>query len=496
MYELTRSDIWECVFLAVPIFLCVVCVFRYALEHESILRFDRCKTWRWLLLSGICFLGWLVYYLVFFPGSMSGDSYSSLQQALGEAELNNHHPVLFTLIVKIFVKIGLLFDSVQVGVGLFSLFQMLVLALVLGRTVEWLYVKGAKKEICIFAEIFYAVNPVIAIYSFTMWKDILFSAGVILFVMVIYDILTQKEKYLSAKQLIELVLICLWVAFMRNNGLYIVIVALVVLGIYYRRLWKKIIPVFAGVVLVIVFIQGPVYKMLGIKKSSLAESLGVPLQQVGYTLKNDGNITEEQKEFLNNIMPLDVWKENYHPCSVDPIKFHADFNKEFFEENKVEFLLLWADMLPSNLVKYIKGYCSLTVGYWYMDITNWKCTFGVEDFITNVPSTNFIEKITGKDYSLAIWDLVEIRLTNMPVVSYLYRIAFPVWLMIFCMCIMFVRKEKKYIIALIPLLVNWGTLMIATPIFCEFRYMYSFHLAIPILFALILLKKNSEQNNN
>ena len=496
MYELSGRDVLECVFWAMPIFLCMVFVFRYALKHESVLKFDKIKTSRWLLLSVICLLGWVFYYLVYFPGSLSGDSYSSVQQALGEANLNNHHPVLFTLIVKLFVKIGLLFGSVEIGVGLFSLFQMIVLALVLGRTVEWLYVKGARKEICFFAEIFYALNPLIAIYSFTMWKDILFSAGVILLVMVLYDILTNKEKNISKNHLIELVFVCLWIAFLRNNGIYIVIIVLGVLGIYYSCRWEKVVPVFAAVLLVIVLIQGPVYKAFGINKSGLAESLGVPLQQIGYTLKNDGNITQEQKEFLNNIMPLEVWKENYHPCSVDPVKFHSEFNKDFFEENKIRFLMIWAELLPLNPVKYIKGYISLTVGYWYVGIKNWKCTYGVEDFITNVSSTNFIEKFTGKDFSMWIRNFVEVNLTDMPVISYLYRIAFPVWLMFFCIFLMIIRKEKRYIIALLPLLINWGTLMIATPIFCEFRYMFSFHLAIPVLFSLILLKSNPNENVN
>lgn len=73
------------------------------------------------------FLAWLPFYLSFFPGNISGDSYASIYQAIHRIN-STAHPVLFTLLVKICVQIGLyLFGSMNAGIAVFSLTQMMIL---------------------------------------------------------------------------------------------------------------------------------------------------------------------------------------------------------------------------------------------------------------------------------------------------------------------------------------------------------------------------------
>lgn len=52
------------------------------------------------------FCSWLPFFLSFYPGNLSPDSYSSIHQALSEIT-SSAHPVLFTLMVRACLKMGL-----------------------------------------------------------------------------------------------------------------------------------------------------------------------------------------------------------------------------------------------------------------------------------------------------------------------------------------------------------------------------------------------------
>src|SRR5699024_5236089 len=131
----------------------------------------------------------------------------------------------------------------------------------------------------------------------------------------------DAQVFCRRKTKAVLAVLCILIAFGRNNGIYIVILALACLLLFYRKVWKKLILTFAGIIAFIYIVQGPVYSLAGVEKGNLAESLAVPLQQIAYTVKNDGYITEEQKAFLNNILPLDEMKKAYLPHSVNGVKF-------------------------------------------------------------------------------------------------------------------------------------------------------------------------------
>lgn len=62
-------------------------------------------------------MAWLPFFLAFYPGNLSPDSYSSINQALTWIS-STAHPVLFTLLVKLCLWIGLrLFDDMNAAVA-------------------------------------------------------------------------------------------------------------------------------------------------------------------------------------------------------------------------------------------------------------------------------------------------------------------------------------------------------------------------------------------
>ncbi len=65
------------------------------------------------------------------------DSLSSVAQSMGDVPISNHHPVLFTLLVKLFVH-DLPTDTINHGVFLFSIFQTLITASAISYSLCWL----------------------------------------------------------------------------------------------------------------------------------------------------------------------------------------------------------------------------------------------------------------------------------------------------------------------------------------------------------------------
>lgn len=440
---------------------------------------------KWFAKSTIIFICWIPYLLMFYPGNLSVDSYWSIQQILGNAPLSNAHPIMYTVLVGFFCKIGMAIKDLEFGIALYSVFQMLILSVVFGGICEWLRTRNSKKWIVVLTTLFFSLNPLIAMYAITMWKDILFSTWVLLLVVYLYKLLDdEKEVICRTRTRVILSILGLLVAFGRNNGIYIVCLVYLSLIFYYRRFWKKTIPVFGIVLMFIGLVQGPGYSMVGVQKGNLAEALAVPLQQIAYTVKHDGKIEDSQAEFLGNIISLDKMAEVYIPYSANGVKFDSEFDNEFLEENAVEFLKVWGEMLPANFKSYVKAYLMHTLGYWHIGTNDWRCIYGIVDS-PGIESIDFIEKIIGVDFSKDLSCFIESNVNTIPVINLVYSIAFSVWAIVFVGIYFFVSKRSKYLISILPLIGNWITLMIASPIFCEFRYMFSFHITLPFIFSVI-----------
>lgn len=119
----------------------------------------------------LIFMAWLPFFLAFYPGNLSPDSYSSIQQAINQIN-STAHPVLFTLLVKLCVQTGLLFfGNMNAGVAVFSVVQMLILDGILTYTVKWLQKHQVPRWLLMLSVAYFALNPLIVRFSFIPMKD-------------------------------------------------------------------------------------------------------------------------------------------------------------------------------------------------------------------------------------------------------------------------------------------------------------------------------------
>lgn len=485
------ADIVYWMLLAVALFFVVINALEFVYKRHMDFSPKELGFSFWLKAFGIIVFAWLPYLFIYYPGNLSGDSFNTVNQVLAIWTWGNHHPIMFTLFVNFFVELGLMFGDLNFGVACFSFAQILVMASVLSYCAYWFAKKGVSKSAIILTVTYFALDPVIAMYSITMWKDVMFAGWMVLLIMFLYDTFETEGKLLvRPRGLISISVYCFLVSFGRNNGIYIIVVVLLVLGLYFRRYYKRLVPLFLSIILSIVAIQGPLYSALGIRKGGFAESLGVPLQQIGYTLKYDGDLNTEQEAFLNQIMPIESIKSKYDPRTSDTIKFDDEFDSKFLEAQKGQFFKVWAQMLPENFSEYVKAYLMLTLGYWHIGTTGRTIqteidsgSFSSENI--QIFHTYYADKIAGSGFTENLSRI----LTSL---GALHSNALVVWILLFYCMLMLIKKKPSYIIPVVPLITLWATMMAASPIFCELRYMYSLHLSLPFLVIAMLYSGKAE----
>ncbi len=446
----------------------------------------------WALGSVFLFLCWAPSLAVYYPGCISPDSLACIVRAVGIAGLSNQQPVLYILLMRPFLLLSQSAGrSLNFGCVLFLLTQAAAMAAMLGYVPAWILKKGGPRWAAALGLVFFAVVPVFPMYAVTMWKDVPFAGLVTLYALDLYDIVQSRGEWLRGRNLAWFLALNLLIAFLRNNGYCVIGVTLVLLAFVYRKKWKRLVPAFLAVLILVPAVQGPAYRHLSIDPTPFAESLAIPLQQIGYTVAHDGKVTAQQRDFLNRLLPYEEIKTAYNPITANGIKFHPDFSDAFLENNKAGFLRVWAGMLAPNFGSYVKAYILETVGYWHVGTTGWILYYGTGEGYGAEEKGLRLSASVGGSAAQSMRDNVrssfETFQYQMKPLSFLVNIGFLFWTTVFAAFILVLKKGRRYFLAFLPLLLIWATLMAASPSYCEFRYMFSFATALPAFLAMPFL---------
>lgn len=437
---------------------------------------------------GIIFVAWIPYFLKYYPGLTTSDSINQIYQAIGVTQISNHHPIMHTLIISICMHIGNNLLNYNFGLAIYSIVQMLIMSAIFSFSIYYMAKKELPKYIIIIATIFYAFYPVNGLFSIIMWKDVIFAGLILLFTICISELYFSEEKFLKSrlKKLLFILSIFLVIMF-RNNGLYVVILILPFILLSYKNHWKKLLLIFIIPIIIASIIKGPIYSSLNIKEGQVREALSIPMQQLARVTKNkEDRLTQTEKNSIRRFIQTDNIAHLYNPILSDPIKNH--FNSEEFSENKVEFLKLWVELFFKYPVEYIESFMCNSYGYWYPEATNWVANRTMEPndlglYDDGIINGKIVEKIDS---------LIERR--NIPIISMLFSIGFTFWMIIVFLIYCIYKKDYKKILIYLPVLILWLTTL-ASPVFCEFRYVYSMFTCIPILIVINFRSNKGEIKN-
>ncbi|MCA1320495.1 DUF6020 family protein [Bacillus tianshenii] len=431
----------------------------------------------------------LVYLIAFYPAGMSPDSLASWRQA-HTFEFNDWHPIFFTWTIMVLVQI---WDSPAI----MTLFQNLVLSSFLAYSFYQLQKLGIRPVLLFLMCLIIMVIPTFGVYTIIIWKDVLFSATILIFTVHLFLIVHSNGEWLKYRlNFILFFLSSFGVVFYRHNGFPIFIVTMIVLILLYRKqLWKKAGLIFAVLFLAHQFVTGPVFNWLDVKPSDPNEALAIPTQQIANIIVNDGNLTEEQLAYYDEILPIEVWKEKYQPHTVDPIKFTWDqYRRDVIFADFPKYLKTWGQVVVQNPGLATEGFLKHTALVWQISTPPYGYT---NTYFTFIMENEFGE--TNKVISEPVTEKVTAYLEKSKSASFvkkLWRPALYAAIILYFSILLLARNGYKSTVIILPFLLNVASIMAAMPA-QEFRYLFANVLltfVIPFM-ALVKPKKGGEVEN-
>ena len=332
--------------------------------------------------------------------------------------------------------------------------------------------------------------PINAIYSITMWKDIFFSGIMPILIIFCRELIFNTEEFLNKKRnVIAYVIVALLTILLKHNGLYAIILALPFILIVLKKYWKKTVPIFLSIIILYLLSNTLIYDILKVKKGSIAEMLSIPTQQIARVEKyHREELDDSITQTINKFFMIENIGDNYNPILSDDVK--GKLNTEYFDDNKIEFIKLWVKLLIKYPKDYVESFISNSYGYYYVEAKYWVVSRVTMDDPNNPMGIEQQSKISNK-----FLDYVDSTIDNrdIPLISMCFSVGAAFWGIVVCLAYKIYKKEYKNILIYLPIFVLWLT-MIASPVFCEFRYAYPMFTTLPLYIALNFKEKEKEDN--
>ena len=331
----------------------------------------------YLLIILIC---WLPYIVLLYPGTITHDAIDEIAQLYGNKDMcwtqrsivlinpdmiiNNHHPVFYTGILGLFCKLGKVIGSYETAFYIYTVLQCIFLASVFAYTVVFTKKRKAKKGFIVFEVLFFALNPLLADFACTIVKDVPFTAVTLLAMLSIYDILDSEEK--RPVSYILLFIECMLMMLLRNNGIYMLAIFLVIAIIVLIKSDKKKLAKTASAVIVAVLVFqigfiNIICPHLQITPGSKRELLSVPFQQTArYVKEYPDDISKEDEKAILSVLNFDSVKDMakaYDPTLADSVK--NEYNKYATNEDLANYFKVWFKQLKTHPNSYVEAYLNL-----------------------------------------------------------------------------------------------------------------------------------------
>lgn len=307
--------------------------------------------------------------VIYYPGMIKFDTHLQIAQGFPECRAglptsicewqtdkdvfwNNHHPVIHSLLIHQFVRAGLsLFSSVNAGVFFFVCFQALILINLFAYSV-FVLVKHLRCNTLTSAAtlIYYMFNPIICSMVVNTTKDVLYGASLMGFLVVLFSLTSQVNKSLGARLLLSFLLgLCIvGGCFFRNDGFYVFSAfSLFLLCIPGKRVGGLAL-LFSVIFLHIGLTAG--MKFYHVVPGSPKEMYSLPIQQTARILRTY-EVSNADKEAINNVFDVELLKQRYNPTLSDPTK--ALYKIHATKREKQQFLMAWMRLVVQHPVTAI-----------------------------------------------------------------------------------------------------------------------------------------------
>ena len=463
-----------------------------------------------LIIFLIPFILFLYYLHIYNPGILTVDSFNQLHQ-IATGKFNNWHPFFHTFIEMLCIKIYA--SPISVGILQITIFSVMWMVICkyfrqddLNKTL-----KSKSFILQVAITLIISLIPINAIYSITLWKDILFSYF-LMFLCFLIKVLLDKEGQISYKFIILLSIVMAFVSQLRPNGIFIILVLLIIFGIYLFRKNKTdkmflILPALTIIFILLIASLNVAYDVEDNQKDAVFAKIVHMLADYDLNLE----MSNEDRAKIHEMMNETTIKENYKDTYSDLIWDAAD--EQVYDNNKATYLGMAISYSLKNPLHFIEYMFKSSPMVWDLtrsddwvgnvyktDINNANRFFYRQANATPAADFDGVMATNSKTNEYQQLNSMAYAVRDNPITDTLFEsTALYMYLaIILLIAINLITKSKTIYLVYLPNLLNILIVFVSTPI-QDVRYLYPnlliFYLLVIILIG-ILTKEDSKITTN
>jgi hypothetical protein len=263
------------------------------------------------LTFGILFVTYTTWWLAFFPGIMTSDSFDQWLGAI-TFKFSNGSPYLYALIMSLLR----VFDNTPAPMGML---QLLLFSVIIALFINYARKKGINIIVIFLTVIFFVIWPQFGIYNVTIWKDVMYSVVTLGLGLMSFVYVSDQKVRDKPWSLYCIVIFSALVALFRFNGIIFLFVPSILFLILRTIDYKKAAKMTVLTVLLYALFANLLLGILGVRQAP-AMADGLMVKAVGgiYSLKNP-NLSEFERMSFEALDTETDWKKYYSCYSVNAL---------------------------------------------------------------------------------------------------------------------------------------------------------------------------------
>ena len=444
-----------------------------------------------------------IYLCVFNPGIATIDTFNQLHQ-ISSGHFTNWHPFFHTFIEMACLKVYP--STLSVCILQILVFSLMWTAICKYNRNDDVEARNPFKLQVIFSVVI-CIIPINALYSITLWKDILFSYFLMFLCFLVY-VMVDRKGNVDYKFIILISLVMAFVAQLRGNGMYVVAVVMVIYAIY--LFWKRnrkmaaLLLILTVTFILLISSLNSVYDVEDNEKDALVTKVAHMLADYDLNLE----IEDGDRQKIHEVIDKDKNKDNFMPTDSDPTLAITNYHK--MESDKGTYISLaikYSLRNPLHCLEYLFGAAPMVwhivrdkhwVGRpYYMDAEKDRLQL---DFNRYYEKHNFTATEPYENLSYVNWGTPVFTFLNLlsmgiegfaPTDTIFESPALYMYLsIILLMVIRFIIKSKEIYLMYVANFLNIIIVFASTPI-QDNRYLYANLLVCYLIFIILLRFRQS-----
>lgn len=456
---------------------------------------EQIKTWFRICFFAI-FLCWIIWILAYYPATVDYDAQWQICSFLGLRERSSHQPWFSSCLIGLFYKAGKALGSDNLGMFLYILFRVLVMALIYARSLAYLLQSGIRKGFVVLVLLYFALTPVWGAYAKQPFKDTftcaLFCWYILRTVILLRPVADGTAPGASACLLYSVS--GLLVSLFRNNYVYVFLIMTVIIVFFFLRRRVKILCALCLMLGPVVYFgyQTVITDCFGVAPAPTREALSLPFQQTARTVKYHADtISPQERADISRVLDYDSLSERYDPVISDPVKATADLNAS--KADYLAYFRAWGALFLKHPRTYLEATLAGTYGYYAFTMDGFpsgglgNCGMVILDDINRDHGAHYdeyfdfryLEPLQGVRNALQLYWRVW---HQMPVLSLTDTIPLYFWILVLILFYLLTAHRGLLILPSCAVFLAVLT-VIASPVNGSFRYFAPIAASIPVLFS-------------